>query len=254
MTALPHSAWCRVIPSASPEPRLQDRWQRLWLEARRNRGDDALAAARAVADSTLRTALFALDRQADALALPGDAVGNAAWHLLQPRSTRPCADVFWADLQGEFGCMVWPGTDPAAAADTVLTAASVTGAQAVWVNFRASESRVPSSWVRACALLAARLPLLTLDLYSPLYFDNGRLLAAPLLQKLRTHCGPALTLLLLIPSLEPNELASAIRTASGSWAGPFRLGAQIPAARLDSSCRPSDVRLTLDFLARLARS
>lgn len=254
MGAIPDAEWRRVHPPASLDPHLQDRWQRLWLENRRSRGDDALAAMQALSHATLRTAMFALDRQADALVLPSDAAGTTAWNLLPPRSTQPCADLFWADLHGEFGCLPWPNSEPALAANTVKSAATLTGAHVVWVNFRGSEVRLPASSAKERALLDARLPLITLDVYSPFYFGDGRLLADPLLQKIRALCGRPLQFLLLIPGLDLGELALAIRAANGTWAGPFRLGAEIPAARLESNCRPADARLTLDFLARLARS
>ncbi|MGH9518748.1 MAG: hypothetical protein ACRD2D_03830 [Terriglobales bacterium] len=247
--------WRWVRAPQTPDSRQQERWQRLWLEVRRSHGDDALAATHALADPTLRTALFALDRQADAVVLPPDESGASAWGLLQPRSARPCADLYWASLpgQGEFGWMPWPTTAPAAAADTVQTAASLTGARPIWVNFRASEGRVATAWTAAQALLAARLPIVTLGLYSPLFFGDGRLLATPLLEKILTQIRGAAPLV-LIPGLNTQELAAAVRAASGAWVGPLRLGAEIPAARLATDVRPPEVRLALALMARLART
>lgn len=255
MTALNDPGWRCVRPPQTPDLRLQERWQRLWLEARRSHGDDALAAARATTDSTLCTLLFALDRQADAVVLPPDDGGAAAWGLLQPRSVRPCADVYWASLPavGEFGWMPWPASDFSVAVPAVPVAADLLGARPVWVNFRASESRVPSTWQAAQAMLAARLPLDTLDLYSPLFFGDGRLLAAALVQKIVVHRRGAIPLV-LIPGLGTAEFATAVRSASGAWAGPIRLGAAIPAARLDPAGKASDIQLALALLTRLAQA
>lgn len=235
------------------EPLQRERWKRIWLERRRGRGADAAQAETALEDGATSALLAALDREAAALLLPPGA--DDAWAMLEPRTGQRCADVAWAELGGEFGFFDWPGGgDLAAAAARFTSAAAACGAAPVLVRFAGGPSPRAGETTRAEATLQVRAPLRTLALYSPLFYGEGRLQAAPLLANIRAALRAPATPLLAIPGLAAAELAAAVRGAGGLWAGPFRAAAELPAARLSASAPPEETRLTLRLLERWSRT
>jgi hypothetical protein len=253
-----------VAPDLPAEARLRLRWQRLWQERRRAAGESEAEAEAALRDGSARALLAALDRQADAVLLSAaDGRAGVAWSLLEPRPSQAAvADLWIAELPptgapagapAVVGWCDWPAAGAAAAAHALRTAAAeierlaAAPARPLALDFFGGREDKPARAAALAEVLAARGPAAGLRLYSPLLFSDGRLDALALAGRLRAAAG-ALPVI-AAPRLAREEFAAAVERAGGSWAGPLRAGAEVPAALAPAAPAPARLAATLRWLA-----
>ncbi len=250
-------------PALPDDVRLRLRWQRLWQERRRAAGESAAESETALRDASVRALLAALDRQADAVLLhAADALAALAWRALEPPPGAPAPADFWiaalpaaAAAHRVIGWCDWPAQGGAAAA-----AASLRVAAAALERMQGRPARpVALDWFGGredCAahaaglgeVLAARGAAASLRLYSPLLFPGGRL-DAPALAAHLAHAAAGAAPVVCAPRLPREEFAAAVERAGGSWAGPLRAGAEIPAALAAPGAPSERLAATLGWLA-----
>jgi len=242
-----------IIPAETREARLSERWQRIWRERRGAPGGMGQEAAAALAQPAWRALLAALDRQADAVLLDETATDTAAvWAVLEPApGRRVCADVWYGEIAGQgFGWFDWGAANSLSlAADQFIAAAESMAGLPVWVELIGGRARPPGSSAAFQDTVRQRGSLARVELYSPLYYADGRLQPLAWMAKLRSQLQMATLPVLCAPQLARTEFAAAVTTAGGAWAGPFRAGAELPAAQMPAGANPSRVALTLRRLA-----
>lgn len=239
-----------------PDERRRQRWLRILRERRRREAPAALEAA--LLDPAVRALLLVLDRGAEA-ALLGESGASTAWGLLEPTATGVCADLWIGrDGAGSFGWLDVIAGEPAAATAARLQAASATLARALGqpalplaAHFASGPDPHARAWENELATLRARQQVTVAELYSPLLFAAGRLQAPALLQAVRQAAGGAAPVL-YAPKLPRAEFESAFAASGGVWCGPFRAGAEAPAACLPANPSAARVAATLALLATLA--
>ncbi|MGH9475004.1 MAG: hypothetical protein ACRD1C_01595 [Terriglobales bacterium] len=251
----PPQLFSPLVPS---DERERTRWQRLWRERRGASGASTAEAEEALQNGSVRALLSVLDRQADA-ALLEESESAPARCLLEPRRGFTCADLWITgapdDSAAVFGW--WSGDlDPVSwAADQVRAAvdelARLAGrpALAVVVAFAGGADAGRSARERFAATLAARVPVRSLSLYSPLFFRNGELLVPALLAAIRLQTGAALPLL-CVPRLAQADVSAALLSSGSVLAGPLSAGAEVPVARLGRHATPAHAQATCAWLTR----
>jgi hypothetical protein len=242
-----------VIPAETRDARLNERWQRIWRERRGSPGGLQQDAAAALAQPAWRALLAALDRRADALLLEESAPGTAeVWAALEPApGVRACADVWFGELAGQgFGWFDWAAATPLSlAADQFIAAAHSLAGLPVWVESIGGRAHPRASGPAFQDTVRQRGPLACIEIYSPLYYSEGRLQPLAWLQKLRSQLTKSALPILCAPQLPRAEFAAAVTAAGGVWSGPFRAGAELPAAQMPASANPARVTLTLRRLS-----
>ena len=251
-------SWRAVEASPPAEARLQQRWQRLWLERRRGRGGSLAEAEAALRQDSTRALLLALDGAADAVVVNA-AESAAVWRLLEPAPAQVCADLWLGRLGGDLGWLDWQGGEDLSAAAERLRSASAAAARAcgatalpVVVDFAGGRDPLRARIERWAETLRARTAAIYLQLYSPLLFSGTGLQVAALLQAVRKASGTAVPVM-CIPQLPRSEFAAALTAAGGTWCGPFRAGAELPVACLSAEANPGQARATAAWLECLAR-
>lgn len=271
--AVPALGPVRVICPAPPRPeRLEWRWQRLLRERGGHRSAAELDAARQ--DGSVRAVLALLDHEADAALLSeSDPAWRLGWELLEPARAAsgtlalPGTDVWIGStahgtgpgggMGTAFGWLEWAnGTTTSAAVDRLRSAAASVGratgrvAVPVVVNFSGGPSPVQAATQRFRRTLAERTTASMLDLYSPLFYAEGRLQASALVAAVQRSLAPSAIAVLCCPQLEGADVAASLENAGGRWAGPFRAGAEHPMARCATGLSQAQVTATLAWLLR----
>ncbi|MGH9481263.1 MAG: hypothetical protein ACRD1L_04140 [Terriglobales bacterium] len=253
-----------ISPPLPADPRQRLRWQRLWQERRAGAGASPAEAEAALHNPLLRAVLLTLDRGADAALLDeGDAGCAAAWQLLEPlQPTGACAELYLGSLPGAtapapgFGWFDWPASgelSPAASQFHAAVAETARLAQApavpLLVDFSNGRNPLRPQWERWLLTLQARMPAQSCQLYSPLFYRQGELQAAALVDAVGL-ISRAATPVLCVPRLARRDFAASLLAAGGRWAGPFRAGAEVPAARLAPHADAASCQATLEWLSR----
>lgn len=252
-------AGVRVFAPALPsEERQRQRWQRIWMERRAATGASEAEAGAALQCASVRAILALLDHQADA-ALVDTAEAAAAWPLLEPRTASGCADLYVGAGEGR-ARLGWCDCDahaPPSGSAGQLRAASLelarlSGQPAVPAAISLSPQAEPSpEFERLAVTLGARGPAAVVQLYSPLFFREGKLQAEALLNAIGSHTAPALPVLGLPAELRA-EFAAAWCGSGGAWTGALRAGAEAAAARISASASAPEMEATVSWLLRRA--
>lgn len=253
-----------ISPPLPGESRQRLRWQRLWQERRASAGATPAESEAALQDASLRALLLALDHGAEAALLhEADAGCTSAWRLIEPlEPTGCCADLYMATLPetaggGPLGWFDWPGSAEASrAADQYHVAAKTAGrmagasARLVALDFSNGRNALPSLWERWLQTLRTRIEVQERHLYSPLFYRQGALQVVAMVQALGKADYVGTVSVLCVPRLQRQEFAAALLAAGGSWAGPFRAGAETAAARLGASPEAAVTAATVYWLQR----
>lgn len=236
---------------------LRLRWLRLLAERRRRESPASNEAALQLA--AVRTMLLVLDRRADAALLSADGAGSElAWSLLEPLGTGVTADV-WMGRLGEwsFGWLDAIAGEAAALTAARLQAATAllsrqAPAQPLVIAFAGGPDPRAAERERQLATLRARLPVQTAALYSPLFYAEGRLQTRAWLEAVRVAAGARLPLV-YVPRLSRAELEAGMAANALPWCGPFRAGAEAPAAMVPAGAGGARIAATLAALAAFTR-
>lgn len=238
--------------------------RRLLLERRKARGWDEVRAAAALAAPQARALVALAQREFDGLVLDAGVDAEPLLHLLEGLPGASVTELWIgrsgpADSAFTFGWADWPRDSSAAS-----IAASLTGA-ARWLATFTRRSTIPllvrfaggndpqeQQVERFHQTLTARGAALDLPLYSPLFFEQGRLQAQRILEAVKKSLQPDGCLpVLSIPQLRREEFSRCLRREGGEWEGAYLAGAEGPVVCLDAE---SDERQAVRTVERLARA
>jgi hypothetical protein len=239
--------------------------RRLLLERRRARGWDEMKAAAALASPAVRALIALAERQFDALVLEGSADREALENLLEARPGAQVTEVWMgraADTSRPFGWMDWPRTASAGQIAAALQeAAEWLGtlhhgpAIPALVRFAGGNDPLAAQVERFHQTLAARCQAFDVPLYSPLFFDQGRLQAARLAAAVQQAIRPDTCLpILCVPQLQRAEFSHRLRAEGGQWMGAWLAGAERPVVALGTSGGESEAVATVELLVRHLRA
>lgn len=249
-------------------PALDDRQsvsaRRMLLERRRARGWDEGRAAAALASPAVRALVALVERQYDGLILEGPAARESLEGLLEARPNAQITEVWMgrsADSPRTFAWIDWPQN-----ASEGQIAAALTGASA-WlatfrrgvvtpalVRFAGGNDPLAAQIERFHRTLAARCQAFDVPLYSPLFFDQGRLQASRLVAAVQQAVQPETGLpILCIPQLQREEFSRRLREEGGQWMGAWLSGAERPVIALDASGSEGEAIATVERLVHSLR-
>lgn len=239
--------------------------RRLLLERRRARGWDEMKAAAALTSPAVRAWIALAERQFDALVLEGSADREALEGLLEARPGMQITAVWMAradDTSRPFGWMDWPRTASAGQSAAALQEAAEwlgtlhhSPAVPVLVRFAGGNDPLAAQVERLHQTLAARCQALDVPLYSPLFFDQGRLQAARLAAAVQKATPQETCLpILCVPQLQREEFSRRLRAEGGQWMGAWLAGAERPVVTLDASGSESEAVATVELLVRHLRA
>lgn len=249
-------------------PVLQERQavsaRRLLLERRRAHGWDEMKAAAALASPAVRALVALLDRQFDGLVLENPADRASLEGLLEAREGAQITNVWTgkaADASRTFAWIDWPQSASVDQTANALTGASewlrrfrrepVTPAL---VRFAGGNDPLAAQVERFQQTLAARCQAFDVPLYSPLFFDQGRLQASRLVAAVRQAIRQEACLpLLCIPQLQREEFSRRLRAEGGQWMGAWLANAECPVVALDALGSEGEIVATVERLVHSLR-
>lgn len=224
---------------------------RLLLERKAARGWDQLQAERALGEAPVHALTALLAGDCEAVLLPG-ACDPAALSLLEPAPGMACAAVWEGEAAGRrFAWLEAPQRSSAAVA-TLLDSATAWRTTRwgrptlpVVVTFAGGKNDQAAVLTEAAATLLERAPGKAVHLYSPLFYRDGRLDTALLLDEIHAHLNVAVEPLLWVPQVAAAELGAGVLARGGTWAGAFWSGAEKPVACVAESAPPAQLLATL---------
>jgi len=280
LTSAPDSARLRAIESslgreglataqtwtAASLPALDERQalfaRRLLLERRRARGWDDLQAAAALKYPSVRAWIALTERKFDALILDG-AVDRAPFdELLEAKPGAQITPAWMGCTAGTskaFGWIDWPNqASEAQIASALIGSADHLGqlqdrpAVPVLVRFAGGNDLLAAQVERFHQTLAVRCQAFDVPLYSPLFFDQGRLQATRLVAAIRASIQSDTRLpVFCIPQLQREEFSRRLRSEGGQWLGAWLAGAERPVFCLDPDASEAEA---ITAIGRLVRS
>lgn len=235
--------------------------RRMLMERRRARGWDEMKAAAALAAPAVRALIALVERQFDGLVLETSADQDALTELLEARPGATITEVWMGKPSGAasaFGWIDWPRNASEGEIARALTEASawlgglrrgpVTPAL---VRFAGGNDPLAAQVERFHQTLAARCQALDVPLYSPLFFDQGRLQASRLVAAIQQEMRPEGGLpVVCVPQLQREEFSRRLRAEGGQWMGAWLAGAERPVVRLDPSGSEDEAVATVERLVR----
>jgi len=235
--------------------------RRLLMERRRARGWDEMKAAAALNAPAVRALIALVERCFDGLVLETSADQDALTELLEARPGATITEVWMGKPSGAasaFGWIDWPRNASEGEMARALTGASawlgglrrgpVTPAL---VRFAGGNDPLAAQVERFHQTLAARCHALDVPLYSPLFFDQGRLQASRLVAALQQEMRPEGGLpVVCVPQLQREEFSRRLRAEGGQWMGAWLAGAERPVVTLDPSGSEDEAVATVERLVR----
>lgn len=238
--------------------------RRLLLERRRARGWDEVRAAAALASPSVRALIAVVEREFEGLVVEGSTDRATLDGLLETVPGTQITAVWMgrtADAAHTFGWIDWPHN----VSEAQMAAALKTASE--WLRVLRREPTVPAlvrfaggpdpragQIERFHQTLAARCQAFDVPLYSPLFFDQGRLQASRLAAAVQQAIRPEMCLpVLCVPQLEREEFSRRLRAEGGQWTGAWLAGAERPVIALDAFGSESEDLATVERLVRSLR-
>lgn len=235
--------------------------RRLLLERRRARGWDDITAAVALKSPSVRAWIALANREFDALVLDGSVDRAPLDELLEAKPRAQITPVWMARTEGAsttFGWIDWSHqTSDAQTASALMGAADHLGhlqdrpAVPVLVRFAGGNDPLAAQVERFHQTLAVRCQAIDVPLYSPLFFDQGRLQATRLAAAIRAAIQSDTRLpVFCIPQLQREEFSRRLRSEGGQWLGAWLAGAEHPVLCLDPGAGEAEAATAIQSLIR----
>jgi hypothetical protein len=261
-----HAGVCRAAIDTAEQPlalgqRAKAAYVRILHERRRSRGYDELEADEALKNVVVRTVAALINRDCDAALISAD--GEQAKSLLEPAGADPIAQVYVGEFRNsdgvlKFGWLPWKRESASELARRLVSAtqmlelATNQPAEPTVVSLTAAKEPRDSVTASLITTLAARRNARHVELYSPLFYTNGRFSFKRFIADLRNKLKASPVPVICAPEVATDEFAAALSRTGGVWAGGFMAGAERLLSVIPADAAAGQWSATLGIVAAMA--